>query len=186
MDTWIGAPLPRTDRAAAQAELARRWLRTYGPGTLKDISWWTGWTLGDTRRALAATGVVEVELDEGTGFALSEDLESTPRSEPWIALLPALDSTTMGWKERSWFLGPHAKRLFDVNGNAGPTVWSDGRVVGGWAQRRSGEVAIDLLENVGTEKRGAIEEQAERVRAWLGATRIVPRFRTPIETALAA
>ena len=38
--------------------------------------------------------------------------------------------TFMGWKERDWFLGEHAEPLFDRNGNAGPTVWRDGRVVG--------------------------------------------------------
>ena len=54
---------------------------------------------------------------------------------PWVALLPGLDSTVMGWKERAWFLGGHQHALFDVNGNAGPTVWCNGRIVGGWAHR---------------------------------------------------
>ena len=35
----------------------------------------------------------------------------------------------MGWRERVWYLGDHAKMLFDTNGNAGPTVWVDGRVM---------------------------------------------------------
>lgn len=186
MATWIGAPLPRTDRAPAQAELVRRWLRTFGPGTLKDVAWWTGWTLGETRRALAAADAVQIALDEGTGYLLADDLAATIAAEPWVALLPTLDSTTMGWNERSWFLGPHGRRLFDTNGNAGPTIWSDGRVVGGWAQRRSGEIVIALLEDVGSDIRRAIEAEAERTREWLGPTRIVPRFRTPIEQELAA
>ena len=68
-----------------------------------------------------------------TGYVLAGDLEPTPRPEPVAALLPTLDPTTMGWKERDWYLGAHAGRLlFDGNGNAGPTIWWDGRVVGGW------------------------------------------------------
>ena len=39
---------------AARADLVRRWLARFGPGTLADIVWWTGWNQGDTRRALAA------------------------------------------------------------------------------------------------------------------------------------
>ena len=65
---------------------------------------------------------------------------------------PTLDPTTMGWKEREWYLGPHERVLFDRNGNAGPTVWWDGRVVGGWSQREDGEIVFELLEDVGAER----------------------------------
>ena len=48
------------------------------------------------------------------------------------ALLPVLDATTMGWKHRDFYLDPeHTPYLFDTNGNAGPTVWCDGRIIGG-------------------------------------------------------
>jgi hypothetical protein len=90
----------------------------------------------------------------------------------------------MGWKEREWYLGPHAGLLFDRSGNAGPTVWRDGRVVGGWAQRRDGEVAVRLLEDVGADARAAVEAEAERLAAWLGDARVTPRFRTPLEREL--
>jgi hypothetical protein len=186
MDGWLGAPLDRHPKAEAQADLVRRWLATFGPGRLKDVAWWTGWTLGDTRRALAVVDVVEVALDEGTGYALSTDLDRTPEPAPWIALLPTLDSTTMGWQDRGWFLGTYARRLFDTNGNAGPTIWADGRVVGGWAQRRSGEIAIQMLEDVGRETRLAIDAEAQRIADWLGPTRVIPRFRTPLEQELSA
>jgi hypothetical protein len=101
--------------------------------------------------------------------------------EPWVALLPALDTSVMGWFDRTWFLGGHGARLFDRSGNAGPTAWSDGRVVGGWGQRRDGEIVLMLLEDVGTDARRALEREAERLRAWLGDVRVTPRFRTPIE-----
>jgi hypothetical protein len=66
--------------------------------------------------------------------------------DDWVALLPALDPTVMGWKERDWYLGGHAGDLFDRNGNAGPTVLHNGKVVGGWAQRPDGEVVYELQE----------------------------------------
>ena len=70
------------------------------------------------------------------GMVLAGDLEPPPQTGPWAALLPALDSTPMGWQRREWFLGQHAARLFDRTGNVGPTLWWDGRIVGGWAQDR--------------------------------------------------
>ncbi len=104
----------------------------------------------------------------------------------WIAFLPGLDSTIMGWQERDWFLEPHRPRLFDTNGNAGPTIWLDGRAVGGWAQRRSGEIRYELLEDVGREATALIGSRTEALREWLGPLRFLPRFRTPVEQELSA
>ncbi len=103
-----------------------------------------------------------------------------------VALLPALDTTVMGWTNRGWFLGEHSRALFDRNGNAGPTVWSDGRVVGGWTQCATGEIAFRLLDDVGTEAVGAIERAAGRLGAWIGGVRVTPRFRTPLDLELGA
>lgn len=183
---WLGAPLERMPTAGAQADLARRWLGTYGPGRLRDLAWWAGWTVAETRKALAAAGAVEVALDEGTGLALADDLEGTPDGGPWVALLPALDSTTMGWTDRDWFMGRLTPRLFDRNGNAGPTIWADGRVIGGWTQRRDGEVVWQVLEDAGADAERAIRAEASRIEEWFGATRVVPRFRTPLEQELSA
>jgi len=92
----------------------------------------------------------------------------------------------MGWTERGWFLGDHAGALFDRSGNAGPTVWWDGRIVGGWAQRKDGEIAFRLLEDVGADALRAVEAQAETLATWLGKVRVTPRFRTPLERELVA
>ncbi len=99
-------------------------------------------------------------------------------------MLPALDPTTMGWSERSWYLGDHRPRLFDRSGNAGPTVWWEGRVVGGWAQRKDGEIAIRFLEEVPAEAVDAVAREADRVAGVLGPLRVTPRFRTPLEREL--
>jgi Winged helix DNA-binding domain len=92
----------------------------------------------------------------------------------------------MGWQERGWFLGDHGPALFDRTGNIGPTVWCDGRIVGGWAHRADGTVAVRLLDDVGAEARAAVEAQAERLAARIGPVRVVPRFRTPLERELSA
>ena len=184
MDRWVPGGLEEVPTDRARSELVRRWLATFGPGTLGDLRWWTGWTLREVRGALAALDVVEVDLDGSTGLVLANDLEPAGDPGPWVALLPALDSTVMGWSVRGWFLGEHAPTLFDRNGNAGPTVWWDGRVVGGWAQHPSGEVVFRLLDDVGADAVQAVEAAAERLTSWLGRVRVTPRFRTPLELEL--
>jgi hypothetical protein len=178
--------VPRFDPAAARPELVCRWLRAFGPGTVTDLKWWSGLSLGQVRAALAEVETVEVDLDGATALVLRGDDEPEPEPAPWVALLPALDPTVMGWKERSWYLGEHGPALFDSAGNAGPTVWWNGRVVGGWATRKSGEIVFRLLEDVGSDWQAAVEAEAERLAAWLGETRLIPRFRTPLERELAA
>jgi len=187
IEAWLPNGLPDLPEDAARAELVRRWLAAFGPGTPADLRWWTGWTAGEVKRALAGVDAVEVELDGGrTGLVLAGDVEPTRAPAPWVALLPALDPSVMGWPERGWFLGDHGPALFDRSGNPGPTVWSDGRVVGGWAQRRTGEVVHRLLEDVGADAAAAIRTAAERLTAWIGPVRVTPRFRTPLEQELSA
>ncbi|MBB4891808.1 hypothetical protein FHS39_000808 [Streptomyces olivoverticillatus] len=179
-------PLPEVPVREAKAELARRWLASYGPATEADLKWWTGWTLRDTRAALADVGVRKVVLSHGEGFALDEDADARPAPVgDWAALLPGLDPTAMGWRDRDWYLSPeHVPFLFDRAGNVGPTVWWNGRIVGGWAQHANGEIGWRLLEDTGREASAAIETEAARLSAWLGDVRVTPRFRTPLEREL--
>jgi len=184
MTTWLPGGLPEITPPTAQTELIRGWLRSFGPGTLADIKWWTGLTLGEVRRALQALGAVEVDLDEACGWVLPDDLEPELAGEPWVSLLPGLDPTPMGWVDRTWFLGPYVPAVFDRTGNIGPSVWSDGRIVGGWAQRKNGTIAYKLLEDVGAEAERAVESAAHELGRWLGPVRVTPRFRTPLEREL--
>jgi hypothetical protein len=183
LGTGLGAGL---DAGTARTELARRWLGVFGPALVADLQWWAGWTGGQTKAALAGLPVTEVDLDGQAGIALADDLEFSAEVPPVAGLLPALDPAPMGWQSRSWYLGPHAPPLFDRTGNIGPTVWWAGRVVGGWAQRASGEVVCRLLEDIGAEGEAAVTAEAAALEAWLGPARVTPRFRTPLERELTA
>jgi len=183
---WLGEEQPMPSVAESRTELVRLWLRANGPGTELDLRWWTGLPARVVRDVLAAVGAVVVDLGATTGYVLADDQYSPESAAPSAALLPTLDSTTMGWKERGWYLGTHESRLFDLNGNAGPTVWWDGRVVGGWSQRRDGEIVHRLLEDVGSDARSAIEAAAERLETWLGSTRLRPGFLPPFQRELSA
>ncbi|MFE7105900.1 winged helix DNA-binding domain-containing protein [Streptomyces sp. NPDC057575] len=181
-------PWPFREPAQAQAELARRWLRSYGPATEADLKWWTGWGVGQVRRGLTAVGAEPVRLDGGaTGWVLPEDMAPEPAPEPWAALLPSLDPSAMGWADRGFHLpAGHREALFDRSGNIGPTVWWNGRIVGGWAQRADGEPVWRLLSDTGRDASAAIEAEASRFSQWVGQARITPRFRTPLERELTA
>lgn len=176
---WI-APGEPVDPDAARATLLRRWLAAFGPATVTDVKWWFGHTLTWARQGLRDIGAVEVNLAGTPGYVLPDDLEPEPAPEPWVALLPSLDVTTMGWFDREWYVGPHREQVFDRNGNAGPTAWCDGRVVGAWAQDDAGHVELRLLDDTGRAAEKALRKRADELTEWLDGTRVSPRFPSPL------
>ncbi|MCA9860720.1 MAG: AlkZ family DNA glycosylase [Thermomicrobiales bacterium] len=168
--------------------IARSWLAGHGPGSTDDFAWWTGWPKGRARKAIDRAGGVEVSTTSGPGFLLDSDLDPVPPPEPWVALLPGLDSSTMGWKDREFYLGSYRDRVFDNVGNGGPTVWIDGRIVGGWVHRDDSTIAYQLFEDVGRETVTAIDERAHVLEQLIGDVRLKPRARrwTPTELELKA
>ncbi len=181
MTAWLGEPLEVPSFEDGVAGLVERWLRVFGPGTTTDIKWWLGGTVAATKQALSRLEAVEVGLEGGsTGWLLPDDLEPEPAVEPWGAVLPGLDPTPMGWKERDWYLGDYKPQIFDSVGNAGPTIWWDGRIVGGWRQDADATVDLLWLEDVGSDARAVLEAQAARLTEWLDGVKVLPRFPSPL------
>ncbi len=172
-EEWLGEAVTRESSHEGYTELVRRWLFTFGPGTETDLVWWLGSTKAAVRAALGELGAVEVELTEGMGHLLPDDLEDVPEPEPWAALLPVLDPTTMGWKQREFYLDPDdVPFLFDTNGNGGTTAWWNGRIVGCWVQDDDAVVQVALRRDVGREARAALDAEAERLTAWFSGERV--------------
>jgi len=184
MAGWLGEPMAPLDPAPAYGELIERLLWTFGPATEDDLVWWLGSTKAVVRTALADIGATPVTLDDGsTGWVATDDtadLVVPPSKEPWVALLPTLDPTTMGWRERAFYLDPgHVPYLFDSVGNAGTTVWVDGRIVGCWVQDKDERVRVVLLEDVSAEARRRLDTAVTRLDAFLGGEHITNVFASP-------
>jgi hypothetical protein len=183
---WLGEEIEPRSESEGLRELVEMWLRAFGPGTEADIKWWLGSTVKGVRAALADLAAVEVDLDGRTGYLLPEDVDPAPPVEPWGALLPSLDPTTMGWFERDWYLGPYKQQLFDTSGNAGPTAWWGGRIVGTWWQTDDGAVRLHMLEDAGEDAEAFLSDEAARLDEWLGGVRVMPRFPSPLAKSLSA
>ncbi|WP_408619656.1 winged helix DNA-binding domain-containing protein [Jiangella endophytica] len=185
---WWGHDVPDVpETRPGYAELVRRWLWSYGPGTVEDIAWWIGGTKAAVRTALDDLGARNVSLEDGSiGWLRQDDLEPVSAPEPWVALLPLLDPTVMGWKERDFLLGPHAPQVFDSAGNAGTTALVDGRVVGAWVQDTQGVVELRLLENITRTAHDALRREARKLTDWLDRQRVFTVYPSPAMQADAA
>lgn len=175
LSDWLpGIDLQAWRPSDARAWLVRRYLRTFAPATVEDVQWWTGLSRRETMSALDALrpSLIEVSI-AGLGthlmldadWAQCQDLAELSSSCAWF--LPALDPYVMGYSDRRRFLDPgHQEAVLDRAGNAVPTVWVDGQIVGAWAQRKDGTVAYGLFEpHPGA--RAVLEAEAQRLQAFL-------------------
>lgn len=174
-ESWLPGGLGELDAQQAAAELANRWLQRFGPGTTADLQWWMGWTVRRTKQALSDCGAVAAELEGEAGWLAPEDPPLGP-VEPWVAVLPGLDPTIMGWKLREWYLPKTSLEVFDTVGNGGPSLWVDGRVVGAWAQSKDGSIHTHYFERVAASRRREIDQRIEQLKSWIGDTRFTVRF----------
>jgi hypothetical protein len=145
---WLDAPLEEADPELARVEVARRYLRAYGPATTADLAWWTGWSKRDSTAALTALGdeavAVDLASDEGQSrdaWALAEELDALtsvdPQSARSVRLLPVWDAYFMGYEgspaARARQLAPeHYPLVYDKAGNATSTVVQDGIATAVW------------------------------------------------------
>jgi hypothetical protein len=184
MDDWLGGPVERCEVRQGYAELAARYLRTFGPVTERDLVWWFGATKGTMRQALADLEAVQVRLErEQTGWVLPGDVDPEPPAGPWAALLPALDPTALGWKERDFYLAPDFySAIFDWSGNCGTTAWWDGRIVGAYVQDDAGRVELIVPRDPGPAGRAALQAEAKRLEDWLDGEKVSPAYKSPLVT----
>lgn len=176
--SWWPDGLPEVPDAAAR--LVERYLSRFGPATPADVQWWTGWTAGATRAALAALDTVDV----GCGLVLADDVGPDAPRSPTAVLLPALDPTPMGWKERAWFLPEDPAPFYDRSGNIGPTVWWGGEIIGGWSIRGDGAIATRLVVDRGADAARAVAAAVDTLQSRLDGAAVIPSFPTPLEKEL--
>ncbi len=183
-----GLNLDALEPRVGAARLAASYVARFGPVTTADVAWWTGWTKARTKQALADAGVREVAVSTGPAWVAADD--EPPRDPgPWVAVLPSLDASAMGWWDRSWYLPSSAWDAFDMGegvGNAGPTIWVDGRIVGAWVQRPDGEIVTHYFGAVAASRRREVDGRISQVRGWLGDRVVRARFPGRIQSSLLA
>jgi hypothetical protein len=178
-DYFPGMDLDAVDPAQARELTVRQYLACYGPATVKDISWWSGFTMTEVRRILQslARETAEVEIPEvkGTYLMLATDKAALERLGPSeqsaVNLLPALDPYLMGYKDRERYLDyKYYEMVFDRSGNSTSTILIDGRVAGVWDFSEGPEptVKIFLFQQVNKALLRVLESRARAIGQFIG------------------
>ncbi len=148
-EDWIGKP-PRFDRDQALAELARLYVRAFGPASDRDFVYWSGLPLRDVRAGLEAVSkeIEEVRVGEQRLLVIRGGLPRLPATGQ-VRLLGNFDTYLLGWKDRDFSVtGEHAVHVKEGGGGwIRPVILEDGVVVGGWRSSRKGgrlEITLNL------------------------------------------
>ncbi len=168
-EDWIGRP-PPFDRDRALAELARRYIRGFGPATDRDFAYWAGLPLRDVRAGLAA---ISAELDpvrvgDQEMVVLRAASARLPPSGQ-VRMLGGFDTYVLGYEDRGFATGEeHRGTVSDGGGGIYPAIVRDGVVEGGWRVRRKGgelRVSFNDAAAIPGEIRAAVDaEIADIVR----------------------
>jgi hypothetical protein len=166
-------PARPLDREEALAEIARRYVTSRGPAQAHDLAWWSGLTVGDSRRALElASDDLRTETFRGKVFWTAREAPAAASiASPLVHLLPVYDEYFIGFRDRADFgdpdrLGPDAASVLLNN-----IVVLDGMVVGGWRRtidRRRVTITTDLLVPFGASERRALDSAAADFGRFLG------------------
>ena len=130
---------PALGRPEALAELARRYLRGYGPASREDFTAWSGLPAAECTRALdlLADDLVAVSAAGTRLFALAGHTVAEP-ADPHPRLLGQFDPFLLGYRDRGLVLDAgYAPRIQTGGGFVQPVVLIGGRVAGTWRLTRA-------------------------------------------------
>jgi hypothetical protein len=154
------------DVDAARVELARLYLEAFGPATLDDFAWWSGFTKTVAKQVFEEL-FGEVPANTDVVDAPNPPRARAARGEP-LRLLPPWDTYLVAYKDRSRYADDdHLRWLYDKRGNAAPVVMHEGRAAGLW-QFDDEDVRVAWLPDVKKPSKKAVADEAARTGKLLG------------------
>lgn len=155
------------DPAVARVELARLYLEAFGPATLDDFAWWSGFTKTNAKAILAELLDSDPPANKDVVDAPDPPPKRSSRGEP-LRLLPPWDTYLVAYKDRSRYADDdHLPWLYDKRGNAAPVILHEGRAAGLW-QFDVEDVRVAWLPGVKKPAKKAVADEAARTGKLLG------------------
>lgn len=169
----------RVNESRAKKELLLRYLKGYGPATIRDFAYWTGYRAYEAKEAFDLTkdelAEAKVEDISWQFWTLKEDLKGLERGPSDEELpphfLPAFDPLLMGHKEKSRLLNPaYRNRVFLPLADVAPTLLLDGMVTGTWSYRKGKDhliMKISPFRRLNDQELREVKIQAEALSAFM-------------------
>jgi hypothetical protein len=172
---WLGA-WREIDPDQALLEVARRYLRAYGPATKEDFArWWGNWPgVGKAAWAGLADELATVAIEGRRADMLSSDVPriAKQRVEESVQLLPPFDPYLMGHFSRDHIV--EAANLSKVSRTAGwisAVVLVDGQAAGTWTHQVAKDtlrISVEPFRRMSARTTAQVRRRAESLAETLG------------------
>lgn len=188
-DQWIGG-WAEVDGREALDEVARRFLRAYGPSSAAEFGRWVGAApaMADQVFERLAPELAAVDIEGTAALGLADDLAvGVEPARDVVRLLPQYDAFVLGSRPRERLIATavnerirgYARGRFE-GAVALSTILLDGQLIGIWSRKtraRHLDVGLEVLVDVTVAQRRAIEAEADRLGRFLGLEPVI-RFGT--------
>jgi hypothetical protein len=156
------------DPTEARAEMLRRYLAAFGPASRRDLSAWSMMNVPEIQRALDRLELRRYRDEQGRELL---DVPRAPLPDPGqhapVRFLPKWDNLLLAFADRTRVLPEgYRKRVIGMNGDVAQTFLVDGFVAGRW-RAEDGRVAVEPFSPLPRAIRREVEEEAERLEAFL-------------------
>lgn len=172
---WIGEwESPEPQRAIQ--EVARRYLRAFGPATTDDFARWFGLTAGQAKKVFRSLGdeITAVDVEAWPAWALAAILESLPDLDvtPVVRLLPQFDAYVLGVARdcEPILQAEYKSRVYRPQGWISAVVLVNGRMKGVWTYDRHGDqitLRVEMFEPPTAATIRGVEAEVERLGDFL-------------------
>jgi hypothetical protein len=174
-EKWLGS-WRKIDPEHALTEVARRYLRAYGPAQKQDFArWWGNWPgVGTAAWAGLESELVPVSIEGTRAQMLARDLDSVAKSPSGasIQLLPLFDPYLMGHMNRDHlYEAIYRARVSRTAGWISAVVLVDGRVAGTWTQtaaKQTLSIKIEPFKRLSTKTVSEVLRRAASLAETLG------------------
>ena len=175
VDQWLSGQKPVAEEQAKQT-LLERYLKAYGPATVKDFAYWSGMPVKEASAVWTSLldRMSEVSLEGQRAFILAEDLKilrEAELQEPVVRLLPYFDVYLLAHATKDHLIEPrYYKRVFRNQWWISQVVMLNGKIIGVWSRAKSKtevRVKTEIFRKPARAERLRLEEEVERVERLL-------------------
>lgn len=174
--------LEELDEEGARRELLLKYLHGYGPASVQDFAYWTGFKVSDSRPIFEGvrTKLAEVKIRDGKGslWMLKADVARLDdidfKQKPPVRFLPEFDPLIMGHRDKSRIMDDlYRKQVFLPRADVAPIILMGGRVAGTWNFKMTTHSLNTALFNpISSKERKEFEAESVRSRHFLGSSDI--------------
>jgi hypothetical protein len=167
-------PTPRRERDEALAELALRYLQSHGPALPQDLAWWSGLTMADAKRGIAACGAaLATATIDGKVYYLTPPMTAPREPGPVVHLLPNYDEQLIAYRYRQNAIDGATSGKLGVGDGIfdGHFLMIDGLLAGSWRRElQSSRVSVGVtpLRKLTRPEREGLAAAAARFAAFVG------------------